>query len=239
MHFSPVIIDTELAHIKSPEGLEELNAENLVVKVASAVNEVTVAYNVDEHQLELTLKIPNDWPLQRVTIKDSKRIAVPENRWRGWLLGVQQIVWSQACILMAWIVPSVVAHNVSQNGHIVDAISLFKKNVSLHFEGQTECAICYSYVLRCTFFCESGRVDPYPSIISVTDGSLPRKACKTCKNRFHASCLYKVCTIVTPNDYASAQAYNSGSTQVILQVVPYVARNSCSKLAEPEVSLNP
>jgi len=101
MHFSPVIIDTELAHIKSPEGLEELNAENLAVKVASAVNEVTVAYNVDDHQLELTLKIPNDWPLQRVTIKDSKRIAVPENRWRGWLLGVQQIVWSQACVFMA------------------------------------------------------------------------------------------------------------------------------------------
>ncbi len=98
-HFSPVIINTELAHIKSPEGLEELDAENLTVKVASAVNEVTVAYTVDEHQLELTLKIPSDWPLQRVTIKDSKRIAVPENRWRGWLLGVQQIVWSQACVI--------------------------------------------------------------------------------------------------------------------------------------------
>ncbi|KAH9035965.1 hypothetical protein EDB84DRAFT_1659282 [Lactarius hengduanensis] len=152
-HFSPVIIDTELAHLKSPEGLEELNSENLTVKVASAVNEVTAAYNVDEHQLELTLKIPSDWPLQRVTVKDSKRIGVTENRWRGWLLGVQQIVWSQ-------------------NGRIVDAISLFKKNVALHFEGQTECAICYS-------------------IISVSDGSLPRKPCKTCKNRFHAFCLYK------------------------------------------------
>ncbi|KAF8268005.1 hypothetical protein EI94DRAFT_1728947 [Lactarius quietus] len=152
-HFSPVIIDTELAHIRSPEGLEELSAENLTVKVASAVNEVTAAYNVDEHQLELTLKIPSDWPLQRVTVKDSKRIGVTESRWRGWLLGVQQIVWSQ-------------------NGRIVDAISLFKKNVALHFEGQTECAICYS-------------------IISLSDGSLPRKPCKTCKNRFHASCLYK------------------------------------------------
>lgn len=24
------------------------------------------------------------------------------------------------------------------------------------------------------------------------DGSLPRKPCRTCKNRFHAGCLYKV-----------------------------------------------
>lgn len=31
-----------------------------------------------------------------------------------------------------------------QNGRIVDGIGLFKKNVTLHFEGQVECAICYS-----------------------------------------------------------------------------------------------
>jgi hypothetical protein len=100
-HFSPVIIDAELAHLRSPEGLEELSAENLTVKVASAVNEVTAAYNVDDHQLELTLKIPSDWPLQRVTVKDSKRIGVTESRWRGWLLGVQQIVWSQVRVCVA------------------------------------------------------------------------------------------------------------------------------------------
>ena len=29
-------------------------------------------------------------------------------------------------------------------------------------------------------------------IVNATDGSLPRKPCKTCKNRFHAACLYKV-----------------------------------------------
>lgn len=30
------------------------------------------------------------------------------------------------------------------------------------------------------------------SIISVTDLSLPTKPCRTCKNRFHSSCLYRV-----------------------------------------------
>ena len=33
---------------------------------------------------------------------------------------------------------------------------------------------------------------PIRRIISVMDGSLPRKPCRTCKNRFHAGCLYKV-----------------------------------------------
>ncbi|TFY76325.1 hypothetical protein EWM64_g7687, partial [Hericium alpestre] len=124
-HFSPVIIGRELANVKSPEAAEELNVENLTVKVASRLNEVTAVYTVDEQNLELTLKIPADWPLHGIEVKDSKRVGVTENRWRGWLLGVQQIVWSQ-------------------NGHIVDALILFKKNVTLHFEGQVECAICYS-----------------------------------------------------------------------------------------------
>lgn len=30
------------------------------------------------------------------------------------------------------------------------------------------------------------------SIINATDFTLPKKPCRTCKNRFHAGCLYKV-----------------------------------------------
>ena len=33
-----------------------------------------------------------------------------------------------------------------QSGSIVDGLAFFKKNVSSHFEGQSECAICYSCV---------------------------------------------------------------------------------------------
>ncbi|KAJ6599995.1 hypothetical protein DFH09DRAFT_1355983 [Mycena vulgaris] len=153
LHFSPVIIRAELAHVKSPEATAELVDENLTVKVAAAVNEVVASYLVDEHQLEIKLKIPSDWPLHKIEVKDVQRVGVDESRWRAWILAVQQTLWSQ-------------------NGRIVDGISLFKKNVTLHFEGQVECAICYS-------------------IISVMDGSLPRKPCKTCKNRFHSGCLYK------------------------------------------------
>jgi len=118
------------------------------VKVAGALNEVAAAYSIDDHQLEIRLRIPNDWPLHKIEVRDVKRVGVDENRWRAWVLGVQQTIWAQ-------------------NGRIVDGLGIFKKNVTLHFEGQMECAICYS-------------------IISVMDGSLPKKPCKTCKNRFHA-----------------------------------------------------
>jgi hypothetical protein len=36
--------------------------------------------------------------------------------------------------------------NPRQTGRIVDGLQWFKKNISSHFEGQEECAICYSLV---------------------------------------------------------------------------------------------
>ncbi|SMR54765.1 unnamed protein product [Zymoseptoria tritici ST99CH_3D1] len=57
------------------------------------------------------------------------------------------------------------------NGSITDALAAWRKNVSGTLKGQTECAICYSII--------SGAKE------------LPTKRCQTCKNLFHASCLFK------------------------------------------------
>jgi len=99
-YFSPVIIRTELAHVKSPEATAELVDENLTIKVATSVNEVTASYLVDEHQLEIKLKIPSDYPLHRIEVKDLKRVGVDENRWRAWILAVQQTIWSHVCSIL-------------------------------------------------------------------------------------------------------------------------------------------
>lgn len=97
-HFSPVIIRNELTQIKSPEATVDLADDNLTIKVAQNVNEVTASYLVDEHHLELTLKLPSDWPLHNIEIKDLKKVGVLEDRWRAWVLGVQQIIWSQVSV---------------------------------------------------------------------------------------------------------------------------------------------
>ncbi|KZS97217.1 hypothetical protein SISNIDRAFT_482151 [Sistotremastrum niveocremeum HHB9708] len=151
--FSPVIIAQQLSHIRQPDVQAELNDENMTIKVSSGFNEVSAVYLIDEQQMEIGVKLPGEYPLKPVEVRDVRKVGVKEDRWRAWLFAVQQVI-------------------SSQNGRIFDALSLFKKNVSLHFEGQVECAICYS-------------------IISVSDRTLPDKPCKTCKNRFHASCLYK------------------------------------------------
>ncbi|KAI6158556.1 hypothetical protein EDD17DRAFT_1622088 [Pisolithus thermaeus] len=153
-HFSPEIIKAELMLIRQPpESSELLTTENLSIKVSSALNEVTASYMVDEQALELAIRMPNDWPLHRLEVHDTKRVGISDEKWKAWVVGVEQIVWQH-------------------NGRIVDGLMLFAKNVTLHFSGQVECAICYS-------------------VISVMDSSLPQKPCRTCKNRFHASCLYK------------------------------------------------
>ncbi|KAF9226338.1 hypothetical protein BS17DRAFT_807138 [Gyrodon lividus] len=172
-YFSPGIIKAELAQVRQPDAAPELTTtENLSVKVSPASGEVTASYTVDDQALELSIRMPSDWPLHRLEVRDTKMVGVSEDKWRAWVLGVQQVVWQQVT-LTHW---SERYHDSlvfpSKNGRIVDGLTLFTKNVTLHFAGQVECAICYS-------------------IISVMDASLPQKPCKTCKNRFHASCLYK------------------------------------------------
>lgn len=73
------------------------------------------------------------------------------------------------------------------------------------------------------------RLRTLSSIISVMDGTLPKKPCKTCKNRFHAGCLYKVRSLAQTSLYFIVnliQQTYSGSTAVIRQAVLCVARIS-------------
>lgn len=151
---TPLLAERELRHLRQPSALAQLQDEAMTVKVLSS-NEVVATYTVDEHPMEIGVRLPPDYPLHGVEIRDIKRVGVSEAQWRAWLLAVQQLL-------------------SGKNGLIFDALSLFKKNAEAKFQGYegAECAICYS-------------------IISPTDETLPNKPCKTCKHKFHGSCLYK------------------------------------------------
>ncbi|WWD02614.1 hypothetical protein V865_000654 [Kwoniella europaea PYCC6329] len=164
-HYSPVIIAHEFEALREPSALKQLTEEGLNIRIAqgggatlaasagSGSSEAIASYVVDEQPMEIGIRLPAEFPLKGVDVRDLRRVGVPENKWRGWLMSTQQTI-------------------TSRNGLILEALTVFKKNVSLHFEGVVECAICYS-------------------IISLTDRTLPTKPCRTCKNRFHASCLFK------------------------------------------------
>lgn len=147
-HFSPVLISAELKHVKDPEAEADLSGENWTIKVSNAIHEVSAAFTVDDESMEIAIKLPADYPLHSVEVKDIRRLGVDEKRWRGWMLAVQQVVTSQVriCEELAYVFSSNAP--VPQNGRIVDGLGIFKRNVTNHFENQTECAICYSYVYR-------------------------------------------------------------------------------------------
>ena len=54
---------------------------------------------------------------------------------------------------------------------LIDCLLAWRRNVIAAMKGQTECAICYSVI--------------------GADKTLPKKECPTCKNRFHAGCLFR------------------------------------------------
>jgi hypothetical protein len=59
-----------------------------------------------------------------------------------------------------------------QNGALAEAIRIWKRNSDKEFEGVEDCPICYS-------------------VIHIGNHSLPRRACVTCKYKFHKACLDK------------------------------------------------
>lgn len=58
----------------------------------------------------------------------------------------------------------------SRNGSLLQALAVWKRSIDLEFDGVEACPVCY-YVLH-----------------GVTK-QLPRKACPTCRNKFHSACL--------------------------------------------------
>ncbi|KAJ1030091.1 hypothetical protein NDA16_001004 [Ustilago loliicola] len=93
-HCSPVIANRELSHLREPEALSKLQDEALSIKILST-NEVIATYVVDEHPMEIGVKIPSDFPLHGVEIRDIQRVGITEAKWRSWLLAVQQLITGQ------------------------------------------------------------------------------------------------------------------------------------------------
>ncbi|KAG8853750.1 hypothetical protein FRB96_008004 [Tulasnella sp. 330] len=89
-YFSPIISAQELAPLRIPEAIQELSDEQVKIKVASAANEVTAIYSVDDQPMEILVKLPADFPLHAIEVRGVRKLGVPETKWRAWLFNVQQ-----------------------------------------------------------------------------------------------------------------------------------------------------
>ncbi|KAI8980517.1 hypothetical protein BDB01DRAFT_836734 [Pilobolus umbonatus] len=154
--YSQLLINNEMELINRPDvksSLEETDGNEFTVKTLKAASEVTATYVVDEQNMQIAIKLPSNYPLKQIDVEGVQKVGVTDKQWRGWMFAIVAVIGSQ-------------------NGNIVDALTVFKHNANLHFNGVEDCTICYS-------------------IISIQDRSIPNKQCRTCKNKFHSSCLYK------------------------------------------------
>lgn len=104
-HYSPVIIAHEFAALRQPASMATLTEEGLNVKIAqgggatsgvgTGSSEAIASYVVDEQPMEIGIRLPAEFPLKAVEIRDLRRVGVPENKWRGWLMSVQQTITSR------------------------------------------------------------------------------------------------------------------------------------------------
>jgi hypothetical protein len=104
LHYSPVIIANEFASLRQPDAMATLTEEGLNVKIVqgggatvagASSSEVIAGYVVDEQPMEIGIRLPAEFPLKGVQIRDLRRAGVPENKWRGWLMSVQQTITSR------------------------------------------------------------------------------------------------------------------------------------------------
>lgn len=152
-HITPFILASELDVIQSASQTHSWDADEMSVKGSRVSREITTTYVKDECALEMVIRVPASYPLRSVEVECTKRIGISEDRWRRWVLQIIKVT-------------------ASQDGSLLDAVLLWKKNVDKEFEGVEPCPICYS-------------------ILNPKTMGLPNLPCKTCSNKYHNSCLYK------------------------------------------------
>ena len=104
-HYSPVIIAHEFAALRRPAAMAQLTEEGLNLRIAQGggatvaagggSSEAIASYVVDEQPMEIGIRLPAEFPLRGVDVRDLRRVGVPENKWRGWLMSVQQTITSR------------------------------------------------------------------------------------------------------------------------------------------------
>ncbi|CDW71489.1 ring zn-finger-domain-containing protein [Stylonychia lemnae] len=122
---SPAILDNEIKKIEVAQ--TQLGSSELSFALYKSTKEITATYSKNEIQMNLRIKIPNEYPLKLVEVDVSKQIKISEKQMRKWILSIRKILQFQ-------------------NGDIISAVLLWKNNIDKEIEGVEDCYICYCVV---------------------------------------------------------------------------------------------
>ncbi|CCF56659.1 hypothetical protein KAFR_0B03620 [Kazachstania africana CBS 2517] len=124
-YISSILITAELNEVSSKIDRLTGKDESLSIKINKVTNEIKAGYLIDEQKLEISFRLPTNYPLSNIQVSGISRVGISEQKWKQWIMSTQHVI-------------------TAMNGSVLDSLELFTKNVNLQFSGFEECAICYS-----------------------------------------------------------------------------------------------
>ena len=68
------------------------------IKTRPAAREVAATYTIQEFSMELVISLPVNHPLGVVTVESGRRVGIPSNQWRNWMLQMTTFLTHQVGI---------------------------------------------------------------------------------------------------------------------------------------------
>eukprot|EP01134_Creolimax_fragrantissima_P002863 CFRG2863T1 len=144
---SPLLIGREISNTARASNSDE----NLTLKASTVTKEVTAVYHLDEIALEVVIRLAPNYPLGMVSVNSPSDMGIKS--YRRWMLQMTTFL-------------------SSQNGSILEAVEMWKRNIDKRYDGVEECTVCYS-------------------VLHSSNYQLPKLRCRTCRKKFHSKCLYR------------------------------------------------
>ncbi|TGO36504.1 hypothetical protein BHYA_0123g00320 [Botrytis hyacinthi] len=129
-YFTPLMISDKLDEIDewaTSKEAKEGGEKELEIKTSKGARSIFASYEIDDTSIQIAIRFPSNYPFYNIKVEGINRVAVPEKKWRSWLLIVQGAI-------------------TFSNGSLIDGLTTFRRNVEGSLKGHTECAICYSII---------------------------------------------------------------------------------------------
>ena len=177
--FRKAFLDREIADVDRFQNLRssfasEKVSDALSVRYSEKMSAIVARYDVDESFFEISIDIPETFPLKPAEPRESKRVGVSEQRSRFWLLSLKTMLSSGSGLLndegYDYENEPEKTNKTTTSGSILMAIISWSKFVDKFFEGVEPCPICYQ-------------------VLAKSNGRKPEATCRQCSNSYHGDCL--------------------------------------------------
>lgn len=122
---SSCILTQEIKNIENRQ--IEWKEQNVNIVCSKAARNISAVFSKSEFSVQVTLQIPNDFPLSPPEPTVTKKVKISEDKVRKWLLSIVQLLQQE-------------------NSSILELILAWKDHVERELEGIEDCFICYYLV---------------------------------------------------------------------------------------------